>query len=111
MNYELTTVFTLGIALAALVISVITAVRKGSSVDAAVADKLAKMHDPQVLDRLEAAYQTANAPVVQLVNTVAALLKVVAPFTPIKSDDAAAKLLEDIQTPGADPATPAGSAG
>lgn len=97
-------VFTLGMALAALIIAVFVAARQGKNVDQATAEKLAEMHKPEVLDRLERNYQLASAERKQLVDMAAGFLRLIAPFTPgITADDAAAKLLTDVQTPGPAP--------
>jgi len=101
MSNDLMTLFTFGIAFAALVLAIINAVRQGKNIDAATADKLADMHKPETLDRLKEAYQNANETTRQLVGAVSAILQLVAPLTPgIKADDAARELLKDIQTPG-----------
>lgn len=105
MEIDLVDVFTVGMALAALIMAIIVAARQGKNIDQTTADRLAKMHEPEVLDRLEGAYQRSDAAVKQLVDVAAGLLGIIAPLTTmIKADDAAANLLKDIQTPGALPA-------
>lgn len=106
MSEQLLDVITLGMALAALIVSVIFAARSGKNIDQATADKLAEMHRPEVMDRLERAYQQSNAERKQLVDVTSGFLKLIAQFTPFKSIDAASELLEDIQTPGPAPVSP-----
>jgi len=103
MELQIIDVFTLSMALAALIIAVFVAARQGKNVDQATAEKLAEMHKPEVMDRMERMYQQANEPVKQLVNAVTGILQLVSVMTPFKSVDAAADVMTDIQTPGPAP--------
>jgi len=55
--------------------------------------------------RLETAYQQQNTVFQGAFNTLTEFVKLVAPLTPIKSDDELSKFLGDVKTPG-DPAAP-----
>jgi hypothetical protein len=106
MELDLMDAFTLLLAIAALIVAVIAAVRSGKNVDEAMAERLSKMSHPDQMERLERMYERANEPVKQLVDTVAGLAKMFAPMTPFKTDDALANMMADVQVPGA-PTPPA----
>lgn len=57
--------------------------------------------DREYMDRLERAYQEGNRQIKAVVDTLASGLRFVAPYTPIKADDALGGFLDDIRTPGA----------
>ncbi len=73
-----------------------------AAVDAEVASRLDLMqHDREAMDRLERAYQSSDAAHRNALDAAVSVLKQVAPLTPLKSDDAALKLLLDAQKLGA----------
>lgn len=110
MALDLIDVFTLAVALAGLIVAIIVAARQGKNIDQETAGRLERMSDPATMERLERAYQSANEERKQFVKLASALLGVIAPLTPFKSDDAAAALLMDIQQPGSPaPVPPAGN--
>lgn len=93
----------------ALVVSIAAFVRANpnatpAALDAEVVRLLTdKQADREAMDRLERAYQSSDAAHRKALDTTVAVLRFVAPLTPLKSDDEALKLLEDAQTPGTPP--------
>lgn len=76
---------------------------KPQDVDASLSEKLdQKQRDRDFMDRLERAYQDSNRQKQATIDTMASLFRLIAPYTPIKSDDAVGRFLDDIRTPGAD---------
>lgn len=59
-----------------------------------------KQSDREWVTRVETAYQTSGQFQRQALETVAGVVRILAPLTPGKADDALDKLLDDIQTPG-----------
>jgi hypothetical protein len=103
MELTLTDVLTVGFALAALIVAIIGIARTGRNIDAATAERLASMSDPATMERLERAHAAADEKVKQALALLAAVVGIIAPLTPLKSDDALKNLLVDIQTPGPAP--------
>lgn len=87
---------------------VVTAMRTGKSADAgAVAEIEKRQMNREWMERNERAYQEASAERKELYSLVTGILGFIAPITTgIKADDAALKLLQDIQTPGPAPVSP-----
>lgn len=74
-----------------------------AALDAEVVRLLAERQaDREFVGRLERAYQTSGTFQKQALDTLAGALRVLAPLTPVKTDDALAKLLDDILTPDAE---------
>lgn len=93
-----------------LVVALVVALRRGytpAQLDTLAADKITGLsHDPAMLDRLERAYQQNTEVTKHAFDTFVAAIKLVAPLTPIKTDDAIAKLGEEIQAPPPNPSQP-----
>lgn len=82
---------------------VIASVRSGKpqQIDAGVVARIeAAQQNREYVDKLERAYQLAGADKRAMFDGVVGILAGLAAFTPIKSDDAALKLLQDVKTPG-----------
>lgn len=95
------------VALASLVVALIAFMRKNPQATPAELDAEATRRvveaqaNRELVDRLERAYQQNSAAQQKAFDTVAGLLRLIAPLTPLKLDDAAVSLLTDIQKPGA----------
>lgn len=95
------------IALAGLVIGIISFMRHNpqatpAALDAEVARRVADLQaDRPAIDRLETAYLTTGDMQRHALDTLADVLKTIAPYTGLKFDDALAKLLDDVQKAGA----------
>ena len=95
------------VALAAFVLGLVAYIRANPGItpvalDSEVVRRLEEQQrDREHMDRLERAYQSNSAVMQKSFESVIAGLRFVAPLTPAKSDDAALKFFEDIQTPGA----------
>lgn len=82
----------------------------GLQLDQKASDELdARRANRELMAFWERAYQETGAMNKQVLDAALGFLKLIAPLTPLKTDDSAVRLLEDIQTPGApvEPATPA----
>lgn len=101
MSLETMVVVTLVVATAALVISAVTAVLSRSNADQQTTARIDALRaDRTQMDYLERAYQEASAAQRAALDTSLGVIKAIAPHTGITTDDAAARLLEDIQQPG-----------
>ena len=95
------------VGIAAFIVSIVAFMRANpqatpAAVDTEVTRRLDEQRkDRENMDRLERAYQQASAAQQQLTTSFIAALRFAAPLTPIKSDDAALALFEDIVVPGA----------
>lgn len=65
-----------------------------------------RQQDRENMARLEAAYARQSDAYRTAFDTLAGFFRLIAPLTPIKTDDAASDLLTDIQTPGDVPTPP-----
>lgn len=81
-----------------------------AQVDTAAAERIDALHQNRdYMERLERAYQASNEANRRALDLSVSVLRFIAPLTPgIKTDDAAAGFLSDIQTPGEE--TPTGMA-
>lgn len=90
----------------ALVISIVAFLRAHpdatpAAVDTEAALRLQELqHNREFVARLEQAYQQQSVVFQGAFDTLTSLFKLIAPLTPIKTDDAVSGLLEDIQKPG-----------
>lgn len=74
----------------------------GASIDTRVAERVESAHsDREWVEKLERAYELGQGQVKVLTDAFTKILVTVAPLTPLKVDDAALSLLQDIQQPGA----------
>lgn len=110
MELNLTDVLTLVFSLSALIIAIVVAARQGKNIDEVTAERLAKMADRETMDKYERAFQQASDEKKLLIGMLGRALDFFAPLTPFKSDDAAAKFVEDIQVPGPAPESAPGTA-
>jgi hypothetical protein len=94
-------------ALAGLIVSIVAFFRAHpnatpAALDAEVTRRLTELEaDRANVARLETAYQNAGEVQKHAIDALVSALKLIAPMTAGTADDAAVKLLEDIQTPGA----------
>lgn len=87
--------------LVALVLVGISKRQSPQQLDQSVSLRLeAEQRNREHMDRYERLYQQSLNSFKPLVDAAALGLRVLAPLTPMKTDDAAASLLADIQTPG-----------
>src|SRR5574338_265731 len=74
----------------------------GSQLDQKASAELdARRADRELMASWERAYQETGAMNTQVLDAALGFLKLIAPLTPLKTDDSAVRLREDIQTPGA----------
>lgn len=75
--------------------------RKPQQADSNLVLRLSQLeNNREWMDRMERAYQQSRAHERMAFDTIASLFRLVAPITPFKGDDATARLMQDIQTPG-----------
>lgn len=85
-----------------LLVYILTRRPEAAALDSEAARRLNELQMTRdVVAIYEKAYREATAIQRMGVDTTAAILRVIAPLTPAKADDAALALLTDIQTPGA----------
>lgn len=100
---ELGTLIGVLLGLLALVIAVAALVLRGKAAEAdaeATRQITAMQMNREQMRLLEQQYTQANAAIKTALELAAAVVRVVAPLTPMRGDDAAVKLLEDIRAPG-----------
>jgi hypothetical protein len=74
--------------------------RKGKSADRTVTMNIQLLeYNERIQNRLHAQYEASHAQTKHAIKLAALALKVIAPLTPLTSDDAAASLLEEIISP------------
>ena len=79
-----------------------------ATVDTRITDRVDQAHsDREWVDRLERAYTLGGMQTKAAIDALTSALSAIAPMTPLKVDDAALRLLKDIQTRG--PETPLAS--
>lgn len=92
-------------ALIVAVIAVFLAIRKGTPADIALAAALDELRQNRTaMSRYESLVAEREETTRQLISAFVGMVKIVAPLTPWVSDDALAKLGEDVLTPGEPPA-------
>lgn len=99
----------LTVVLVMLVIDLIGIVGRGRiGADALVNERLEKLlRDDTAMRLMEKAYEEAGTAQRMVINTLADVVKVLAPITPIRTDDTVDRFFDDLLTPGA-PDGPAG---
>lgn len=76
----------------------------GASIDTRLTQQVATAHgDREWIERLEKAYQFGGLQNTRAIDALAGVLANIAPLTGLKVDDAVLNLLQDIQSPGAEP--------
>jgi hypothetical protein len=95
------TIVAIGALLLALV-AVILAIRKGTPTDKALAAALEGLQaNREAMSKYETFVAEREQTTRQIIESFVGIIKIVAPLTPILSDDELAKLGEDVLTPGA----------
>lgn len=101
MSLETLVIIALLIAIVSLMVSVVAAVLTRANADQRATKRLDDLRsDRAQMDYLERAYLNANDAQRAALDTALAIIREIAPRTAITTDDAALRLLEDIQKPG-----------
>lgn len=89
------------IAVVGLLVGVVIGIRRGGSPDQVVATQIELLQQKrEAMEMYERQLASANAMTQMVFGTFAGFVKLIAPLTPLLTDDAVAKFLEDLQKQG-----------